>query len=58
MKGFTQHYAAVLLLRHYLGLSLAEAAETLGITENAVKQRLLRARRAFVEIHSRPRRSA
>ena len=42
-----QHYTAVLLLRHYQGLSLAETASALGITENAAKLRLFRARKAF-----------
>lgn len=42
-----KHYAAVLLLRHYQGLSLAETAAALDITENAAKLRLFRARKAF-----------
>ena len=46
-----KHYAAVLLLRHYQGLSLAETAASLGITENAAKLRLFRARKAFAELH-------
>ncbi len=46
-----KHYAAVLLLRHYQGLSLAETAGALDITENAAKLRLFRARKAFAEIH-------
>jgi RNA polymerase sigma-70 factor (ECF subfamily) len=46
-----KHYAAVLLLRHYQGLSLAETAATLDITENAAKLRLFRARKAFAEIY-------
>jgi RNA polymerase sigma-70 factor (ECF subfamily) len=46
-----QHYAAALLLRHYQGLSLAETANALGITENAAKLRLFRARKAFAEIY-------
>lgn len=45
------HYADVLLLRHYQGLSLAETASTLGITENAAKLRLFRARKAFAGIY-------
>ncbi len=45
------HYAAVLLLRHYQGMSLAETAAALGITENAAKLRLFRARRAFAELY-------
>ena len=51
LEKLPKHYAAVLLLRHYQGLSLAETAESLGITENAAKLRLFRARKAFAEIH-------
>jgi DNA-directed RNA polymerase specialized sigma24 family protein len=40
-----------LLLRHYQGLSLAETADALGITENAAKLRLFRARKAFAQIY-------
>ena len=39
------------LLRHYQGLSLAETADALGITENAAKLRLFRARKAFAQIY-------
>ena len=46
-----KHYASVLLLRHYQGLSLAETAEALDITENAAKLRLFRARKAFAQIY-------
>lgn len=46
-----KHYAAALLLRHYQGLSLAETAEALEVTENAAKLRLFRARRAFAQIY-------
>lgn len=46
-----KHYAAVLLLRHYQGLSLAETAEALDITDNAAKLRLFRARKAFAKIY-------
>lgn len=46
-----KHYAAVLLLRHYQGLSLAETADSLGITENAAKLRLFRARKAFATVY-------
>jgi len=46
-----KHYAAALLLRHYQGLSLAETAEALDITENAAKLRLFRARKAFAEVY-------
>jgi RNA polymerase sigma-70 factor (ECF subfamily) len=52
-----QHYAAALLLRHYQGLSLAETAGALGITENAAKLRLFRARKAFAEAYE-PAKSA
>ena len=45
------HYASVLLLRHYQGLSLAETAAALDITENAAKLRLFRARKAFAELY-------
>ena len=51
LERLPKHYAAVLLLRHYQGLSLAETAEALGITENAAKLRLFRARRAFAEVY-------
>jgi len=46
-----KHYAAALLLRHYQGLSLAETAQALDITENAAKLRLFRARKAFAQIY-------
>jgi RNA polymerase sigma-70 factor (ECF subfamily) len=46
-----KHYAAVLLLRHSQGLSLAETAAALDITENAAKLRLFRARKAFAEVY-------
>ncbi|CAN5572745.1 RNA polymerase sigma factor RpoE [soil metagenome] len=49
------HYAAVLLLRHYQGLSLAETATTLDITEAACKLRLFRARKAFAAAFDGPR---
>jgi len=49
-----KHYAAVLLLRHYQGLSLAETASALDITENAAKLRLFRARKAFAAVHRDP----
>ncbi len=45
------HYASILLLRHYQGLSLAETAQALDITENAAKLRLFRARKAFAKIY-------
>lgn len=46
-----KHYAAALLLRHYQGLSLAETAQALEVTENAAKLRLFRARKAFAQIY-------
>jgi RNA polymerase sigma-70 factor (ECF subfamily) len=49
------HYAAVLLLRHYQGLSLAETAASLDITEAACKLRLFRARKAFAAAFDGPR---
>jgi RNA polymerase sigma-70 factor (ECF subfamily) len=49
-----EHYAAVLVLRHYQGLSLAETADALGITENAAKLRLFRARKAFATAYAGP----
>jgi RNA polymerase sigma-70 factor (ECF subfamily) len=49
-----KHYAAALLLRHYQGLSLAETANALGITENAAKLRLFRARKAFAAAYGEP----
>lgn len=51
LKQLPKHYASVLLLRHYQGLSLAETAEALDITENAAKLRLFRARKAFAKIY-------
>ncbi len=48
------HYAAVLVLRHYQGLSLAETADALGISENAAKLRLFRARKAFAAAYAGP----
>jgi RNA polymerase sigma-70 factor (ECF subfamily) len=51
LEKLPKHYASVLLLRHYQGLSLAETAEALDITENAAKLRLFRARKAFAEIY-------
>jgi RNA polymerase sigma-70 factor, ECF subfamily len=48
------HYAAVLLLRHYQGLSVAETAEALDITETACKLRLFRARKAFAAAYGGP----
>ena len=54
LKQLPEHYAAVLILRHYEGLSLAETAEALGITENAAKLRLFRARKVFASVYSGP----
>ena len=51
LSRLPQHYAAALLLPHYQGLSLAETADALGITENAAKLRLFRARKAFAQIY-------
>jgi RNA polymerase sigma factor (sigma-70 family) len=51
LKRLPRHYVSVLLLRHYQGLSLAETASALDITENAAKLRLFRARRAFAEVY-------
>ena len=51
LNQLPKHYAAVLLLRHYQGLSLAETAEALDITDNAAKLRLFRARKAFAKIY-------
>ena len=51
LSRLPQHYASALLLRHYQGLSLAETADALGITENAAKLRLFRARKAFAQIY-------
>ena len=48
------HYVAVLLLRHYQGLSLAETAAALDITEAACKLRLFRARKAFAAAFDGP----
>ena len=39
------------MLRHYQGLSLAETAQALDITENAAKLRLFRARKAFAKVY-------
>ena len=49
-----KHYASALLLRHYQGLSLIETANALGITENAAKLRLFRARKAFAAVYGEP----
>lgn len=51
LKQLPQHYASILLLRHYQGLSLAETAEALDITENAAKLRLFRARKKFATVY-------
>jgi RNA polymerase sigma-70 factor, ECF subfamily len=51
LEKLPKHYAAALLLRHYQGLSLAETAQALDITENAAKLRLFRARKAFAQIY-------
>lgn len=54
LSAIPQHYAAVLLLRHYQGLSLAETAAALDITEAAAKLRLFRARKAFAAVYQDP----
>jgi RNA polymerase sigma-70 factor (ECF subfamily) len=54
LRQLPEHYAAVLILRHYEGLSLAETADALGITENAAKLRLFRARKAFANVYTEP----
>jgi RNA polymerase sigma-70 factor (ECF subfamily) len=54
LRQLPEHYAAVLILRHYEGLSLAETADALGITENAAKLRLFRARKAFASAYTGP----
>jgi RNA polymerase sigma-70 factor (ECF subfamily) len=51
LNKLPKHYAAALLLRHYQGLSLAETAQALDVTENAAKLRLFRARKAFAQIY-------
>jgi RNA polymerase sigma-70 factor (ECF subfamily) len=51
LNRLPQHYAMILLLRHYQGLSLAETALALDITENAAKLRLFRARKAFAGVY-------
>lgn len=51
LSKLPQHYATALLLRHYQGLSLAETAQALDVTENAAKLRLFRARKAFAQIY-------
>jgi len=58
LKQLPTHYAAVLILRHYEGLSLAETADALGISENAAKLRLFRARKAFAGVYADPADSA
>ncbi|MGH2534158.1 MAG: RNA polymerase sigma factor [Thermomicrobiales bacterium] len=58
LEKLPQHYAAALLLRHYQGLSLAETAGALGITENAAKLRLFRARKAFAAAYGNPNEDA
>ncbi len=51
LSKLPQHYATALLLRHYQGLSLAETAQALDVTENAAKLRLFRARKAFAQVY-------
>lgn len=47
------HQAAILLMHDSAGLKCAEIAEQQGITLDAAKQRLARARRAFIEEYRR-----
>ncbi len=47
IDGLPAHYPTVLLLRDIEGLDTAETAEALGVTPNAVKIRLHRARQAL-----------
>jgi len=54
LSAIPPHYASVLLLRHYQGLSLAETATALDITEAAAKLRLFRARKAFAAVYQEP----
>lgn len=54
LSKIPDHYAAVLLLRHYQGLSVAETAQVLDITEAAAKLRLFRARKAFAVVYEGP----
>jgi len=49
MKGLPEDYRAVLLLRELKGLSYLEIAKTLGISQDAVKARLRRARQTALE---------
>ena len=51
LQRINRGYASALLLRHHQGLSLAEVADTLGISVNGAKVRLFRARKAFVEAY-------
>lgn len=51
LKKLPPHYASILLLRHYQGLSIAETAQALDITDNAAKLRLFRARKAFAKVY-------
>jgi RNA polymerase sigma-70 factor (ECF subfamily) len=49
IDGLPENYRTVLLLRDIEGLDTAETAEALGVTANAVKIRLHRARQALRE---------
>jgi len=49
LKGLSPDYRAVLLLRESSGLSYMEIAQTLGISQDAVKARLRRARQTALE---------
>ena len=48
LRRIAPAHASVLLLRHEQGLSLAASAAALGVTANAAKTRLFRARHAFI----------
>lgn len=56
LRRIGHQHAAVLLLRHYQGLSLDETAAVLGVSPNTAKTRLFRARRAFVAAWDEPER--
>lgn len=45
-------YASAILLHHHQGLSILETAAALGLTPNATKVRLFRARKAFAQANA------
>lgn len=51
LKRINPSYASALLLRHQQELSLEETAHALGVSVNAAKVRLFRARKAFAEAY-------